>query len=352
MTYTRTILTAITLALATILIAAYAARQPRLPKRYEDQQSLTIYQVMVASFNRDTTATNPGYTAMWGPDDNRKDGNIAGVTAALDHIASIGANAIWLTPIFDSSKAKGGEKLRSTGYFANDYFAIDPHFGTRDDLRHLINEAHARGLYVILDGVFGHHGGVTTPSPSGYTIDSTPSANVRDTIPSGNVAYPASLPYFREVATWWIDNYDIDGWRLDQAYQVVQNGHNYWREIRQAVQDLADHRAAQGKRWGTLAYMVGEDWGDANAINAGVYSDHGLISAFDFDGKERISGPMQDIESEGLDNWDDIIYVLSTPRQRGYKDDTVLPNLFVTNHDGYRLADHLNPAEPLYIENK
>lgn len=59
---------------------------------------------------------------------------------------------------------------------------------------------------------------------------------------------------------------------------------------------------------------------------------------------------MQDIESEGLDNWDDIIYVLSTPRQRGYKDDTVLPNLFVTNHDGYRLADHLNPAEPLYIE--
>ena len=350
MTYTRTILTAITLALATILIAAYAASQPRLPKRYEDQQSLTIYQVMVASFNRDTTATTPGYTAMWGPDDNRKDGNIAGVTAALDHIASIGANAIWLTPIFDSSKAKGGEKLRSTGYFANDYFAIDPHFGTPDDLRHLIDEAHARGLYVILDGVFGHHGGVTTPSPSGYTIDSTPSANVRDTIPSGNVAYPASLPYFREVATWWIDNYDIDGWRLDQAYQVVQNGHNYWREIRQAVQDLADHRAAQGKRWGTLAYMVGEDWGDANAINAGVYSDHGLISAFDFDGKERISGPMQDIESEGLDNWDDIIYVLSTPRQRGYKDDTVLPNLFVTNHDGYRLADHLNPAEPLYIE--
>lgn len=171
MTYTRTILTAITLALATILVAAYAARQPRLPKRYEDQQSLTIYQVMVASFNRDTTATTPGYTAMWGPDNNRKDGNIAGVTAALDHIASIGANAIWLTPIFDSSKAKGGEKLRSTGYFANDYFAIDPHFGTPDDLRHLIDEAHARGLYVILDGVFGHHGGVTTPSPSGYTID-------------------------------------------------------------------------------------------------------------------------------------------------------------------------------------
>ena len=54
--------------------------------------------------------------------------------------------------------------------------------------------------------------------------------------------------------------------------------------------------------------------------------------------------------STGKNNWDDIIYVLSTPRQRGYKDDTVLPNLFVTNHDGYRLADHLNPAEPLYIE--
>ena len=57
---------------------------------------------------------------------------------------------------------------------------------------------------------------------------------MRDTIPSGNVAYPASLPYFREVGTWGIDNYDIDGWRLDQAFQCVQNGHNDWREIRQA----------------------------------------------------------------------------------------------------------------------
>lgn len=130
MTAPRTIFTVIALALATALIAAAAARRPRLPRRYDDQRSLTIYQVMVASFNRDTTATVPGYTAMWGPDGNRKDGNIAGITAALDHIAAIGANAIWLTPIFDSSKAKGGEKLQATGYFANDYFAIDPHFGT------------------------------------------------------------------------------------------------------------------------------------------------------------------------------------------------------------------------------
>lgn len=350
MTKLHTILLALALITAAMLTAAHAARAPKLPKRYDDQRSLTIYQVMVASFNRDTTAATAGYTAMWGPDGNRKDGNIGGVTAALDHIAALGANAIWLTPIFDCSRAGGGEKLQATGYFANDFFSIDPHFGTDADLRRLIDEAHARGLYVILDGVFGHHGGVTTPSPSGYTIDSTPSTNVRDTVPSGNVAYPASLPYFTEVATWWIDNYDIDGWRLDQAYQAVQGGHNYWREIRTAVQKLADRRAAQGKQWGTLAYMVGEDWGNAAAINKGVYSDHGLISAFDFDGKERISGPMQDIESEGLDNWDDIIYVLGSPRSRGYSDDTVLPNLFLTNHDGFRLADHLNPAEPQYLE--
>lgn len=350
MTHRRKFATIVSAAIALLFAATSTAAAPKLPTRYDDQRSLTIYQVMVASFNRDTTITTPGYTAMWGPDGNRKDGNIAGVTAALDHIADLGANAIWLTPIFDSSKAIGGEKLQATGYFTNDYFAIDPHFGTEADLRQLIEQAHARGLYVILDGVFGHHGGVTTPSPSGYTIDSTPSVNIRDTVPSGNVAYPASLPYFREVATWWIDNYEIDGWRLDQAYQAVQGGHNYWREIRTAVQNLADRRAAQGKQWGTLAYMVGEDWGDAHAINNGVFTHDGLISAFDFDGKERISGPMQDIESEGLDNWNDIILTLSTPTQRGYHNDTVLPNLFLTNHDGFRLADHLNPAEPLYWE--
>lgn len=315
----------------------------------DDQRGLSIYQIMIASFQHDSTGA-PGYRAMWGPEGDRKDGNLRGVIGALDHIRDLGMNAIWLTPIFDSSEAKGGEKLQATGYFTNNYFKIDPHFGTEEDFRELVDKAHERDMYVILDGVFGHHGGVTTPSPSGNVIDCTISGNDRNE-GTGNVAFPGSLDYFKEVATYWIDRFDVDGWRLDQAYQACQGGHNYWNEIRKAVEDVCARRKAEGKKWGTLGYMVGEDWGDASVINNNVYRDLGLLSAFDFDGKRRISGPMQELSDAGLVNgWDDVIVTLRTPRQRGYATDSVAPNLFLTNHDGYRLADHFDPKDPYYYE--
>ncbi len=303
----------------------------------EDFRGLTIYQIMVSSFIHSDNGAE-GYSALWGPDNETKDGNLQGVTEALPHVASLGANAIWLTPIFDSTGAEGGEKLQASGYFAKDYFSIDPHFGTEDDLRELVKKAHELGLYVLLDGVFGHHGGVDKPSPEGNRIDSTTTINERGE--EGNVKYPESLDYFKEVATYWIDRFDIDGWRLDQAYQLCQDRHNYWCEIRKAVQDLCDRRRSEGKTWGVLGYMVGEDWCDASGISERILRDNGLISAFDFDGKELISGPMGDIGSGGLpDGWDDIIKVYSSPAERGYSPAVVLPNLFLSNHDGFRLAD-------------
>lgn len=306
----------------------------------EDWRALTIYQVMVGAFQHAEDGA-PGYKQMWGPDNMRKDGNIRGVIEALDYIKGLGGNAIWLTPIFDSSEADGGEKLQASGYFASDFFKIDPHFGTEEDLRELVEEAHNRGLYVLLDGVFGHHGGVKRPSPSGHTIDSTPTLSVRgEEGGEGNVKYPESLEYFKEVATYWIDKFDIDGWRLDQAYQLCQDGHNYWCEISQAVRELCDRRRAEGKTWGVLGYMVGEVWTDAAGVNESVYADKGLVSAFDFDGKVRISGQMGDIGDAGLNNsWDDVITTYSAPTQRGYCSDDILPNLFLSNHDGYRVAD-------------
>lgn len=305
-----------------------------------DWRALTIYQIMVSSFEHSPEGAE-GYDSMWGPSGERKDGNLQGVIASLDHIVKVGANAIWLTPIFDSSRAEGGEKLQATGYFANDYFSIDPHFGTEDDLRELVAKAHERGLYVFLDGVFGHHGGVDKPSPSGYTVDSTPTLSARgEEGGTGNVKYPESLDYFREVATYWIDKFEIDGWRFDQAYQLCQNGHNYWCEISDAVREVCDRRRADGKQWGTLGYMVGEDWSDAGGISSRIFRDGGLKSAFDFDGKLLIGGEMNGEDGGGLEHgWDDVMKVYSSPVDRGYQPADVLPNLFLSNHDGVRVAD-------------
>ena len=83
---------------------------------------------------------------------------------------------------------------------------------------------------MILDGVFGHHGGVSEASPEGNHIDSTTATNVRGS-DSGNISYPASLDYFKEVVRYCMERV-VDGWRLDQCYQAYQGGHNYWYYLR------------------------------------------------------------------------------------------------------------------------
>lgn len=182
---------------------------------------LNIYQVMVSSFQDGDP--NRGYGVGYGPSSHN--GDLQGIINSLEYIKNLGFNALWMTPIFDSTNGQGGPLLQSTGYYATNYFKIDPKFGTEDTLRSLVSKAHSLGIYVILDGVLGHHGGVNSASPNGNWPQGQ----------SNPVSYPGSLPYFKEVVQYWINNFEIDGWRLDQCYQMYQNGHNYLKEIREAI---------------------------------------------------------------------------------------------------------------------
>lgn len=294
-----------------------------------DWRELSIYQVMVGSFQHSDRGTS-GYSQMWGPEGHRKNGNIRGVIEALDYIKDLGMNAIWLTPVFDSSNGgNGDERLKATGYFANDFFKIDPHFGTDADFRELVEQAHQRGIYIILDGVFGHHSNCTGPSPKGNYIDNRTADNVRNA-DAGNIAYPGSLNYFKEVVRYWMDNYGVDGWRLDQCYQVYQNGHNYWNDIRQEVEAVARERKNRGEKWGTLGYMVGEDWTSAGNIT--VTQQDGLKSVMDFDGKDNLVNLGYGVGSIG---W----FLSSDAATRGYRDSGVNPTIFLSNHDTSRVGD-------------
>ena len=76
-------------------------------------------------------------------------------------------------------------------YFDFDYFNIDPHFGTNQDLRVMISMVYERKMYVFLDGIFWYHGSVQRMSPSGFIPFG----------PSKNVTYPESLDFYREVFT-------------------------------------------------------------------------------------------------------------------------------------------------------
>ncbi|MCH5155448.1 MAG: glycosylase [Clostridiales bacterium] len=76
-------------------------------------------------------------------------GDLKGITSKLDYIKSLGANAIWLNPHYDSPFMDGGYDVR-------DYFKVSPRFGTEADFDEFISTAHAKGLRVILDLVPGH----------------------------------------------------------------------------------------------------------------------------------------------------------------------------------------------------
>lgn len=327
---------------------------------------LRIYQVMVASFQDGDPSR--GYTQMWGPDNQTKGGDLQGIINAIPYIKDLGCNALWMTPIFESGT--GNEKLDATGYFAMDYFNIDDQFGTMEKFNELVNLCHENDIAVILDGVFGHNKGNVTPSPTRDGIKYpgiTPDTNN----PVNYATNSNSLKYYSDVASYWITEHKIDGWRLDQCYQVAfgenakgtvsdncnTGGHNYWYDIRKVVESAASSNGEKGSDWGTLGYMVGEHWrGDASTIQngtvkAGNSKGYGLNSCFDFPAYYKlVQGFAQEWDGKSTENiGESLKYTYQTYSEKGYscldddgKYDTYYPNLMLTNHDLYRIGDLIN----------
>ena len=332
-------------------------------KLVSDPNELRIYQVMVASFQDGDPSI--GYTQMWGPDNQLKGGDLQGIINAVPYIKELGCNAIWMTPIFESGT--GNEKLDATGYFAMDYFNIDDQFGTMEKFDELVETCHNEGLAVILDGVFGHNKGTVTPSPNRAGIKNpgiTPDTNN----PVNYATNPNSIKYYSDVASYWITEHKIDGWRFDQCYQVSfgenatgsdncnTGGHNYWYDIRKVVEKASSSNGTKGVDWGTLGYMVGEHWrGDASIIQkgtveAGNSKGYGLNSCFDFPAYYQIvqsfaqeyNSPKKSTENITIG----LSYLYKTYDEKGYsckEDDgtyeTYYPNFMLTNHDLFRIGD-------------
>lgn len=96
-----------------------------------------------------------------------KGGDIRGIIQKIDegYFDALGINAIWFTPvveqIHDATNEGTGNTYAFHGYWAKDWTALDPNFGTKDDLAELVKKAHKRGIRIVLDGVINHTGPVT-----------------------------------------------------------------------------------------------------------------------------------------------------------------------------------------------
>ena len=130
--------TAIALAITSLLSACSSTSETAQiastyqcnPQMMEESNHLRIYQIMVESFVDGDNSI--GHGTGYGP--SHHNGDLQGIIDSLDYIQSLGMNAIWMTPIFESAPIDDqdhwADKLDATGYFATDFFKIDPRFGT------------------------------------------------------------------------------------------------------------------------------------------------------------------------------------------------------------------------------
>ncbi|WP_432455786.1 alpha-amylase family glycosyl hydrolase [Agarivorans sp. QJM3NY_29] len=296
---------------------------------------LRIYQVMTESFVDGDSSFD--YGAGYGT--SHHNGDLQGIIDSLDYIKALGMNAIWLTPIFESIATNGQDewtdKLDATGYFASNYFKIDPNFGTKALAEELVTKAHEKGLYVFFDGVFGHHKGNLVTSPKGLS----PAGG------SNPVDYTNSdtLAFYQEVAEYWTSELCLDGWRLDQAYQVPLSA---WQQIHQTVKDASANNAKaskcqiNGNQWGTLGYMVAEVWNGNSEIVASAYgsnSSPALPSAFDFNRRYALVQTLA-VEESGSGDHDASTLTASWNDHHSYPDHAQA-NLMLGNHDLVRFGD-------------
>ncbi|GAL34224.1 neopullulanase [Vibrio maritimus] len=165
------------------------------------------------------------------------------------------------------------------------------------------------------------------------------------------MSYPESLPFFKEVAEYWVKELKIDGWRLDQAYQVPTDA---WVEIRKAVDDASQqvtYTNADGELVNPLGYMVAEIWrGESEIARDGYGSTENpaLCSAFDFPMRYRLMQAFA-IEENGKRSTRGGLTLAEGMQTHDLYPAHAKPNLMLGNHDLVRFGDLLqrgNLAEP------
>jgi glycosidase len=161
-------------------------------------------------------------------------GDFKGVTAQLDRLKDLGVDVIWLMPIHPMGKLKAKGSLGSP-YAVRDYDAINPAYGTSDDLKQLIAAAHKRDMKVFIDIVANHTSwdSVLMKHPDWYKHDATgrivpPNPDWVD-VAQLDYSNPALREYMSGMLVRWLRDYGLDGFRCDYASGVPTD---FWESVR------------------------------------------------------------------------------------------------------------------------
>jgi len=240
-----------------------------------------FYQIFPDRFARSERVPKPANLEPWDSPPTIygfKGGDLLGVAEHLDYLQELEITAIYFNPIFQSTA--------NHRYHTHDYYQVDPILGGNTAFREMLDAAHARGISVVLDGVFNHasrgfyqfnhtlENKIASPYLDWFyfngerlegkeRLDAYPSQQVRDSLeelgylawwnlpalPKFNTETKAVRRFILDVARHWIE-FGVDGWRLDVPHEIDDD--EFWREFRSVV------KAANPE-----AYIVGEIWHEA-----------------------------------------------------------------------------------------
>jgi len=167
------------------------------------------------------------------------EGNLNGVTKKLDYLQKLGVNVLWLMPLNPVGQVKKKGTFGSP-YAVRDYYAINPAYGTKDDLRRLIDEAHRRQMKVIIDIVANHTSfdSVMMSHPDFYKHDAQGKIlwpyDWTD-VAALNYANPELRKYMIDMLVYWIKDFNLDGFRCDAAGEIPTD---FWESARTELERI------------------------------------------------------------------------------------------------------------------
>ena len=214
----------------------------------------------------------------------RHGGDLEGLRQHLDYFTELGVTALWFTPVLENNSPDHGKSSTYHGYATTDYYRVDPRFGSNADYRRLVDDAHKKGLKVVMDMIFNHCGfehpwvkdlpskdWLNTPewlypenqkyTVKTQTMDGEQTTNTKylqtsykltpvldpyaskvdlhetvdgwfvPTMPDLNQRNEHLITYLIQNSEWWIETVGIDGIRMDTYPYADRKGMARWMEV-------------------------------------------------------------------------------------------------------------------------
>lgn len=255
-----------------LFFAAFSASADKKEERsWEDE---IAYSLMVDRFNNGDNNNDEGVD-LSDPVNKFQGGDLRGIIHQLDYLKDLGFTTIMLSPIFKN------EENGFHGEWVNDFYEIEPHFGTTTELKELVEEAHKKDMRVMFEFVTTHVG----PNHA-WTKDSAKKDWLKEEgMTSGNI-WLEGLPqldlnneevqkYLIDAAQWWVEETNIDGYSLSGIDQAPAG---FWKDFSAAV-----------KKKNENFYLVGTP-SEGTVEDLSKYQDAGIEGIVD----TALTSPLRD----------------------------------------------------------